>query len=905
MPRRGAKLRSIKSQHHHNHKKNKKKTLQKIKKILSESHYSIFKETLRRIKWCKNETEFNENIINPWLQLFNTMSHQHILQNMKEYIPEHFVSYYTSIITQTMIKQHAYNQLKHNDSNTDFIRGILQGNVFTICIHLIYMQDGKQVKAEFEQQFIQNNFPYSKLCDIANSFIKAIDNGQFKYRISSYKIYAYVDGAVDTLPILPITRKHNANSSQPTNTQYSIFRLDITKYDEYCICKETENEKPFDELTKLPFKFDGNVYPEKRTKQFFYYPKDENTLISLQHIYDENKFNFDSFCTDVVLNKLNNNLHGKWKIINAEKFQNFQMNQTYTVSDVQFHHRPSFAKFGSTFTLEYKFEQYNKMMIDICNDNRQIIVSNGSWKYNKQFHPCIIIVFINCQYSISNFLPLDYRSIKMNSSWSMNKNWCLYYDFNDRDRCPYITPRMAYKLFEAGISLKTLPFEWETFPDCCKEYLTNSFWKASFIAAIDRVLFRLTRGKNFSCNCTAEEMVVHKIIDTAYEYESDDLFELSLDDEYQSLPDYGSKDKKYEVVTEFDLEDADVLMLYDKKLVKYCLDHKSWMHSWMNVANLHPSTWYLAFRRDEFLIDCIKTPLNEGTIWTKVWTTFQNKLLPLISEENVIKYNGIKYKSFVEKLFSNFGNDVMSFWQIDNIYSYPMISIALNRKVDAVDANVLSLLSAFIKLIQHDNSSIVLNELICILLVFNRLNGIDYPKKTEYFSYLSKQHDLLKCIINSYYLCLFSTPQNEYMLSFYSIILSIVSRELYHSYNFDYKKNRKESEYLCNWLNDVSFDKLELSTIDTNNYPYDLYLRAPITCVLNRRTGTKIAHQLRIFYNNILNGVTCFNKHCGMKRSIEQRFKVCKGCHIARYCSKHCQKIDWKLSHNKNCKICI
>eukprot|EP01084_Bolivina_argentea_P070357 127898_1 len=96
-------------------------------------------------------------------------------------------------------------------------------------------------------------------------------------------------------------------------------------------------------------------------------------------------------------------------------------------------------------------------------------------------------------------------------------------------------------------------------------------------------------------------------------------------------------------------------MLYDKKLVKCCLDHKSTIARHMNFVNLHPATWYLAFKYEEFFIESIKRPQNEGTIWTEFWTRFENKLFTLTSKENVIKYNGIKYNSFVEKLFSNFG----------------------------------------------------------------------------------------------------------------------------------------------------------------------------------------------------------------------------------------------------------
>ena len=42
-------------------------------------------------------------------------------------------------------------------------------------------------------------------------------------------------------------------------------------------------------------------------------------------------------------------------------------------------------------------------------------------------------------------------------------------------------------------------------------------------------------------------------------------------------------------------------------------------------------------------------------------------------------------------------------------------------------------------------------------------------------------------------------------------------------------------------------------------------------------------------------------KHCKIK-PYEKTLKLCKGCKNVYYCSRHCQKIDWKYKHRHNCK---
>ena len=42
-------------------------------------------------------------------------------------------------------------------------------------------------------------------------------------------------------------------------------------------------------------------------------------------------------------------------------------------------------------------------------------------------------------------------------------------------------------------------------------------------------------------------------------------------------------------------------------------------------------------------------------------------------------------------------------------------------------------------------------------------------------------------------------------------------------------------------------------------------------------------------------------KNCKIK-PYQKALKLCKGCKNVYYCSRHCQKIDWKYKHRNNCK---
>jgi len=44
----------------------------------------------------------------------------------------------------------------------------------------------------------------------------------------------------------------------------------------------------------------------------------------------------------------------------------------------------------------------------------------------------------------------------------------------------------------------------------------------------------------------------------------------------------------------------------------------------------------------------------------------------------------------------------------------------------------------------------------------------------------------------------------------------------------------------------------------------------------------------------------CANINC-KQRNNRSKFKICKKCRMVYYCSKHCQKVDWKNTHKKEC----
>jgi hypothetical protein len=62
----------------------------------------------------------------------------------------------------------------------------------------------------------------------------------------------------------------------------------------------------------------------------------------------------------------------------------------------------------------------------------------------------------------------------------------------------------------------------------------------------------------------------------------------------------------------------------------------------------------------------------------------------------------------------------------------------------------------------------------------------------------------------------------------------------------------------------------------------------------NRMEATKIVSN---FDPHVLSGGLC--QYCGQTTAIPKR---CTGCKVTFYCSKECQRADWKSGHKLNCQ---
>merc|ERR1712196_279653 len=65
------------------------------------------------------------------------------------------------------------------------------------------------------------------------------------------------------------------------------------------------------------------------------------------------------------------------------------------------------------------------------------------------------------------------------------------------------------------------------------------------------------------------------------------------------------------------------------------------------------------------------------------------------------------------------------------------------------------------------------------------------------------------------------------------------------------------------------------------------------------KNNLKIAHKLYGHSTQHLELSRCAN--CGIDESEKKTFKKCAGCNLVRYCSKACQRADWK-NHKKLCR---
>eukprot|EP01084_Bolivina_argentea_P114862 204405_1 len=172
-----------------------------------------------------------------------------------------------------------------------------------------------------------------------------------------------------------------------------------------------------------------------------------------------------------------------------------------------------------------------------------------------------------------------------------------------------------------------------------------------------------------------------------------------------------------------------------------------------------------------------------------------------------------------------------------------------------------------------------------------------YRLKDEDIFYLSKRHHLLRYILCDYYIhFIHHMNQKKFeLLRFYSIVLTVFGAKMYN-------RVPPKANMLSDILDHISFDENIESVCMISSEKLLLYLQAPITCFLNNEVASINNQYFVKFYRRIKNNVKCWNKRCKRRASKHNRFKVCKRCFVA-YCSKRCQKIDWKQEHKLQCEL--
>eukprot|EP01084_Bolivina_argentea_P038371 70940_1 len=117
------------------------------------------------------------------------------------------------------------------------------------------------------------------------------------------------------------------------------------------------------------------------------------------------------------------------------------------------------------------------------------------------------------------------------------------------------------------------------------------------------------------------------------------------------------------------------------------------------------------------------------------------------------------------------------------------------------------------------------------------------------------------------------------------------------------------------WFSDIRRNNIFEYMMDGNMYieskQYGLIMRQQFIFLSDSeyvRTCLKLFHSLsREVYLEKWNGMQCQNMKCSRRRNVRKnakfKFKKCKLCRVARYCSKKCQKYDWnKQDHKLYCR---
>jgi len=230
---------------------------------------------------------------------------------------------------------------------------------------------------------------------------------------------------------------------------------------------------------------------------------------------------------------------------------------------------------------------------------------------------------------------MNYQDERIVGDWEVSKpDWATLFGSDkmndddgdeDEDEDIWLTPRMAAKIHNQAIVVGDIMFDDDLssksshprLPKIARPFFQKSeVWRLAFRDCYFRIAMRLQKGLPPQPNCTGEEMAFHNIMDDVPDIE--EHFEDNED--FQALPEY-LNDDDYFTVRDRAIQDEDVLELFDPGDSGYDdsddednsnVDNPilepgskaSFMlgsgGAMMRTANLHPNTWFLAFRKDRF-----------------------------------------------------------------------------------------------------------------------------------------------------------------------------------------------------------------------------------------------------------------------------------------------------------------
>ncbi|WIA30608.1 hypothetical protein OEZ86_000688 [Tetradesmus obliquus] len=127
-------------------------------------------------------------------------------------------------------------------------------------------------------------------------------------------------------------------------------------------------------------------------------------------------------------------------------------------------------------------------------------------------------------------------------------------------------------------------------PPVVVPYAKGKAWMAAYTQAAMRLVRRLEKGVELRPNCTAEELVLHRLIDIAkisWE-EEDEVVAEAIKGLLRS-----TLDEDFDLVSDAAFQDHDVLMLFDMPQ----LINTSEMLQMMGCANLHPQDCFKPFKQ--------------------------------------------------------------------------------------------------------------------------------------------------------------------------------------------------------------------------------------------------------------------------------------------------------------------